>query len=72
MQDMEIIYARTFNTPHGRKVIEHLRSITIERFLGADATEAQLRSLESQRSLVHKIESLIERGKTNPSSQTPN
>ena len=62
MQNIELNYARTFNTVNGKKVIEHLREITIERYLGANATESELRTLEAQRALVHKIESLIERG----------
>jgi hypothetical protein len=63
MTDIELIFARTFNMPAGKKVIEHLRSITIERFLGANATEAELRALEGQRALVHQIEILARRGK---------
>ena len=44
-------------------VLKHLRRITVERVLGPDATDAQLRGLEAQRALVHQIESMIERGK---------
>ena len=43
--------------------MRHLRQITIERVLGANATDAELRGLEAQRALVHQIENLIERGK---------
>jgi hypothetical protein len=63
MNDTEKNYARCFGTAAGAAVLKHLRSITIERFLGPDATDAQLRSLESARALVHQIEILIERGK---------
>ncbi|MCL1892548.1 MAG: hypothetical protein FWF97_04680 [Alphaproteobacteria bacterium] len=63
MKEVEKNYARTFNTPTGAAVLDHLRSITIERFLGADATEAGLRTLEAQRALVHQMEALIKRGK---------
>ena len=63
MKDLEQNYARTFGTSTGAIVLQHLRKITIERVLGPDATDAQLRGLESQRALVHQIESLIERGK---------
>ena len=63
MQEIEKMYARTFGGASGAAVIKHLRKITIERFLGPDATEAELRGLEAQRALVHQIESLIERGK---------
>lgn len=60
--DIETNYARCFNTPAGRAVIEHLRSITIERFVGPDVSDAHLRTLEGQRALVHQIIGLIKRG----------
>ena len=56
-------YARTFCTPSGTRVIAHLRKITIERVLGPNATDAELRGLEAQRSLIHHIENMIDRGK---------
>lgn len=59
MNDISKNYARTFSTPSGRVVLAHLRKITIERVLGPNASESQLRSLESQRALVHQIENLI-------------
>ncbi len=63
MKNIQKFYARCFNTDSGTCVLEHLRSITIERFLGANATEAELRFLEAQRALVHQILNTIERGK---------
>lgn len=63
MKDIEKNYTRCFNTPAGASVLAHLRSITIERFFGANATDSELRSIEAQRALVHQIENLIERGK---------
>ena len=63
MTDTERNYARTFSTPSGVAVLEHLRNVTVERVLGTDATDAQLRSLEAQRALVHQIENMIKRGK---------
>lgn len=62
-REIEKNYTRCFCTTAGSAVLQHLRSITIERFLGADATDSQLRTLEAQRALVHQIEILIERGK---------
>ena len=62
-KDIEKSYARAFSSAEGARVLSHLRSITIERFLGPDATDAQLRSLEANRALVHQIEGLIDRGK---------
>ncbi|MDR1206869.1 MAG: hypothetical protein LBK26_00410 [Rickettsiales bacterium] len=63
MTDIEQSYAKTFRGSDGARVMAHLRDITIERFLGPDATEAQLRALEGQRALVHQMKALIERGK---------
>ena len=63
MRENEKNFARTFGTPDGRAVLSHLRKITIERVLGPNATDAELRTLEGQRALVHQIEQLSERGK---------
>lgn len=63
MDDIEQNYARCFSTASGAAVLKHLRKITIERTLGATATEAELRGLEAQRVLVHQIETLSRRGK---------
>ena len=65
MQEIEKYYAKTFNTSAGRHVLEHLRRITIERFLGPCALESELRTLEAQRALVHQIEQMINRGMQN-------
>ena len=65
MRDIELAYAKTFSTDAGAIVISHLRRITIERMLGANATDAELRTLEGARALVHQIESLILRGRQN-------
>lgn len=63
MEGIEVNYAKTFSTASGKEVLKHLRKITIERVLGAGATEAELRGLEAQRALVHQIENFIQRGK---------
>ena len=63
MTDLEKNYVRAFNTPSGRIVLEHLRKITVERTLGPNATDAELRWLESQRALYHQIERLSLGGK---------
>lgn len=55
-------YARAFSGAAGAAVLAHLRSMTIERWLGVDATDGQLRGLEAQRALVHQIEQNIKRG----------
>ena len=55
MRDVEKNYFRCFNTPAGEFVLRHLRSMTIERYLGPNASESELRGLEAQRALVHII-----------------
>ncbi|MFQ6760503.1 MAG: hypothetical protein ACLRFM_03855 [Alphaproteobacteria bacterium] len=63
MQEIEKQYARVFQTRDGRAVLEHMRKITIERVLGANATDNELRWMESARAFVRQIESMIARGK---------
>jgi len=63
MREIEKNFARTFSSNDGRAVLAHLRKITIERVLGPNATDAELRGIEAQRALVHQIEQLSERGK---------
>ena len=63
MTDIELAYAKTFSGVSGQRVLAHLRQITIERALGPNATDSELRSLESQRMLVHQIETFVSRGR---------
>nr|DAH68719.1 MAG TPA: hypothetical protein [Caudoviricetes sp.] len=63
MNETEQNYARAFSTAAGVAVLQHLRKMTIERVLGPNASDAELRSLESQRALVHLIENMISRGR---------
>ena len=65
MNKIEKAYAKTFSTSFGETVLGHLRKMTIERVLGPNATESELRTLEGQRSLVHTIEQLTARGRLN-------
>jgi len=62
MSEIEKIYARTFNTTSGKQVISHLRAMTIERVLGSNVSDADLRWVAAQSALVHHIENLIKRG----------
>ena len=61
MQEIEKQYARTFQTPSGRAVLKHLRAITIERTLGSNATDNELRWAEANRAFVRQIENTIAR-----------
>ena len=62
MNDIEKYYARIFNTPDGKQVLNHLRNITIERILGQNASNDELRWWCAQTSLVHQIENMVKRG----------
>lgn len=44
-----------FNSPRGKRVLQHLKAITIERVTNPDTPESQLRHLEGQRFIVHYI-----------------
>lgn len=62
MQEIEKQYARTFQTPSGKAVLQHMRKITIERALGPNATDNELRWAEANRAFVRQIESWIAQG----------
>ena len=62
MQDIEKQYVRAFSTPAGKQVLNHLRSITIERQLGMNISDSELRWWAGQKALVHQIENLIKKG----------
>ena len=62
MKDIEKQYARTFSSPSGKQVLEHLRSITIERVMGQNISDNDLRWWAGQSALVHLIENLIKKG----------
>jgi hypothetical protein len=62
-------YARTFAGTSGAMVLQHLRRITVERIMGSNASDAELRWAEAQRALVRQIESLIAQGKSNDTKQ---
>lgn len=63
MTEIEKNYARCFGAPAGIQVLNHLRKITIERTFGPNASDNELRWAESQRALVHQIETLVARGR---------
>ncbi|MBQ5700134.1 MAG: hypothetical protein IIV74_02475 [Alphaproteobacteria bacterium] len=63
MTDISLNYARCFSSAAGRSVLGHLRNITIERTLGPNTSDNDLRWAEAQRALVRHIESQIARGR---------
>ena len=62
MNDIEKHYARIFNTPSGKQVLNHLRTLTVERVLGSNVSDNDLRWWAAQKALVHQIENFITRG----------
>lgn len=62
--------ATCFAGPHGRRLLQYLRTITIERALGPGVDDTHLRHLEGQRQLVQHLSTLIERGRTGPLAHT--
>ena len=62
MTDIEKQYARTFASPGGKQVLAHLRLLTIERIVGPNITDDELRWWAAQNALVHQIENFIKRG----------
>lgn len=65
MTEIEKNYTRCFGSPAGISVLTHLRNITIERTLGSNATDGELRWAAAQSALVRQIESLVARGRGN-------
>ena len=62
MNEIEKHYARIFNTPSGNQVLNHLRALTIERVIGQNVSDNELRWWAAQNALVHQIENFIKRG----------
>ena len=62
MSDIEKQYARVFSGISGQQVLNHLRTITLERVLGPNVSNEELRWWAAQNALVHQIENLIKRG----------
>jgi hypothetical protein len=62
MNEVQKSFARCFTTASGAAVIDHLRSMTLDRTLGPNASDNDLRWLEAQRALVRQILSLVARG----------
>lgn len=57
--EIKIAFMKCFNTREGEIVLSFLRRLTIERYLGPEATNEELRHLEGQRHLVGYIHSLM-------------
>ena len=62
MSEIEKEYARVFSSASGKQVLAHLRSVTLERILGQNVTNEELRWWAAQCALFHQIENFIKRG----------
>lgn len=60
---VRLAYARCFAGPDGEKVLDHLRTLTLHRALGPDASAQTLRHMEGQRQLVTYILAQVKRGR---------
>ncbi len=61
-QDLAADFARCFSTPAGRRVLEYLERAFLARRVPPTASDALLRHVEGQRSVVAHVRSLIEQG----------
>lgn len=64
LPDLARAAARLLDSADGRRVLAHLRRLTLERALGPDAPEPALRHLEGQRALILSLEALAARGRS--------
>lgn len=62
-------FARCFGAPGGSVVLDHLRRVFLERRLGPAASDAELRHVEGQRSVVAHLLAMIERGRMSPANR---
>lgn len=63
-KNIAIEFTRTFNCNSGKRVLEYLKSITLERYLSPQSTNEELRYLEGQRYLISFITNMIKRGES--------
>ncbi len=61
---LAVAFARCFQGAEGKQALDYLRTITVERILGPNASDAMLRHAEGQRQLVAHITQLVDRGRT--------
>ena len=63
-KNIEQLFARLFSTEDGKNVLAYLQNLTFHRAANPSLSEADLRHMEGQRSLLGVILKLIERGRT--------
>lgn len=62
--------AACFAGSHGQLVLRHLQRVFLDRRVAPNRSDAELRHVEGQRSVVSHLMSLIERGKDLPAKPT--
>lgn len=62
-EDAPALFARTFSSDDGKKVLSYLRATVNARVAGPEAGESVLRYYDGQRGLLQTINGLIEQGK---------
>lgn len=63
MKEIQRAATRLANTSDGKKVLEHLKSRTLNRVLAPDTSTQELWYIEGQRALIAYLDNLIEQGK---------
>ena len=63
MKEIQRAATRLANTSDGKKVLEHLKSRTLNRTLAPDATTQELWYLEGQRAMIAYLDNLTLQGK---------
>lgn len=61
--DLVRSFTRCFKGSDGAMVLQHLRQTILDRRLGPGSSDAELRFLEGQRTVVAHILSMVDRGK---------
>ncbi len=62
--ELNSLFLNVFNTKNGQKLMNYLKSITIEAVAGSEVSDATLRHLEGQRYMVGLIQRRINKGKS--------
>ena len=62
--ELNSLFLNVLNTKNGQKLMNYLKSITIEAVAGSEVSDATLRNLEGQRYMVGLIQRRINKGKS--------
>ncbi len=62
-RNIEQLFARLFSSEDGKNVLAYLQNLTFHRAANPSQSEADLRHMEGQRSLLATMLRLIERGR---------